>query len=183
MSNISTLPRPGLVLRDMGVSDLPVVVGIEQQGPTPRCAWQDFLLVYSSGGAASRVAEVEGQVVGFLVYRAPPGQSDLKGPGRIKRLLGRYLSWGEADPPSRPVEVELLDIGVAPAWRRQGIGRALLKGLEEMLRRPGDCIRVTVPETNLPAQLLLRDAGYRALSVLRGYFGTEDGYLMEWRKA
>jgi ribosomal protein S18 acetylase RimI-like enzyme len=182
MSSISTLTCPKPVLREMGVSDLPMVVRIEQQGPTPRCAWQDFLLVYSSGGAASRVAEVEGQVVGFLVYRAPE-RCNQQGPGRLKRLLRRCLPWREADPPSPPMELELLDIGVAPAWHRRGIGRALLKGLEAMLQSPGDCIRATVPETNLPVQLLLRDAGYRALSVLRGYFGKEDGYLMERRRS
>jgi ribosomal protein S18 acetylase RimI-like enzyme len=81
------------------------------------------------------------------------------------------------------MELEFLDIGVAPAWPRRGIGRALLKGLEAMLQSPGDCIRATVPETNLPVQLLLRDAGYRALSVLQGYFGKEDGYLMERRRS
>jgi ribosomal protein S18 acetylase RimI-like enzyme len=59
----------------------------------------------------------------------------------------------------------------------------MLRALEEMLRRPGDFVRATVPETNLPAQLLLRDAGFRALSVVRGYFGTEDGYLMERRQS
>ncbi len=180
MSTTSTLSRSELVLREMGVSDLPEVVQIEQQGPTPRCAWQDFLLVYASGGACSRVAEVQGQVVGFVVYRVPE-HLEPETTGKLKRWWDRCLHWRHPDLSSSPVEIELLDIGVAPNWRRRGIGRALLRGLEELLRRPGDCIRTTVPETNLPVQLLLHAAGYRALSVLRDYFGNEDGYLMERR--
>jgi hypothetical protein len=42
-------------------------------------------------------------------------------------------------------------------------------------------IRATVPESNLPVQLLLRDAGYKAVRVCRGHFDGEDGYLMERR--
>jgi ribosomal protein S18 acetylase RimI-like enzyme len=61
------------------------------------------------------------------------------------------------------------------------VGQALLKKLEPFLRQPADHIEAAVPETNLSAQLLLRSAGYRALRVLRGYYETEDAYLMERR--
>jgi hypothetical protein len=39
-------------------------------------------------------------------------------------------------------------------------------------------VEVVVPETCLAAQLFMRDAGYRATAVLRGFFLVEDGYRM-----
>ena len=51
-----------------------------------------------------------------------------------------------------------------------------------MLLRPWRTIEVTVPESNLAVQLLMRDAGYKARGVQREYYGSEDGYLMELRR-
>ena len=45
---------------------------------------------------------------------------------------------------------------------------------------------VVLPESNLAVQLFLRNAPYRAVRVLRGYYGDEDGYFMAqaspWRR-
>src|SRR5262249_26359599 len=69
--------------------------------------------------------------------------------------------------------IDLLHLAVAPYWRRQGIARSMLQKLSEK----GHRIRAIVPDTNLATQLLLRDAGYKAVRVLRGHCGGEDAYL------
>jgi ribosomal protein S18 acetylase RimI-like enzyme len=71
------------------------------------------------------------------------------------------------------------NIAVLPEWHRQGIGRALLEEIHQAFRQSGDDIQATVPETNLPVQLFLRDAGYKAVRVVPGCFGSEDGYVMQ----
>jgi ribosomal-protein-alanine N-acetyltransferase len=42
-----------------------------------------------------------------------------------------------------------------------------------------------VRETNLPAQLFFKAAGFRAVTVLRAYYedSPEDAYLMQFRHA
>src|SRR5262249_51127666 len=74
----------------------------------------------------------------------------------------------------------LIGLCVAAEWPRPAVERALLGQLEQELRRLGDRIQVVVPESNLSAQLLLHGVGYRATQVLRGRYGSEDGYLMVW---
>jgi ribosomal protein S18 acetylase RimI-like enzyme len=59
----------------------------------------------------------------------------------------------------------------------------MLQEINLELQPAGGCIRATVPASNLPAQLLLRDSGYEAVAIRRGYCGNEDGYLMELRLA
>jgi ribosomal-protein-alanine N-acetyltransferase len=72
--------------------------------------------------------------------------------------------------------IHVLHIAVAPYWRRQGVARTMLEKLDEKQPR---LIRMVVPEGNLAVQLLFRDAGYRAIRVLRGYHGGADAYVMQ----
>jgi ribosomal protein S18 acetylase RimI-like enzyme len=39
-------------------------------------------------------------------------------------------------------------------------------------------VELEVHESNLAAQLLYRRSGYRAVEILRGYYGSEDAYRM-----
>jgi ribosomal protein S18 acetylase RimI-like enzyme len=98
--------------------------------------------------------------------------------GTIKKLLGRCGPWS-ARARTAPRRVDLLHIAVAPEWQRHGIGRALLEELHQQFPEPGDTLQAKVPETNLPAQLFLRDAEYEAVRVLPGYHDGEDGYVVE----
>jgi ribosomal-protein-alanine N-acetyltransferase len=137
-----------LTVRLMFHRDLRHVLAIEQRKSGPCWSRLDFSPVFHCGQTTGWVAEVDDAVVGHLVFR------------------------------SGPHGFTLLNLAVAPYWRRQGVARAMLKKLDE--KRP-PCIEAAVPESNLPAQLLLRSAGYRAVQVLREHFGEEDGYLMERR--
>ena len=67
-------------------------------------------------------------------------------------------------------------------WRSEPfpetVEHTLLLHLLEELRRSWPHSPVVVPESHLRVQLFLRDAQYRAVRVLRGYYENEDGYLM-----
>ena len=102
------------------------------------------------------VAEIAGNLVGFLVTR---------------RLVE-----GES---------EVLNLAIAPAYRRQGIARTLLAAAFE--RWPGSWF-LEVRASNEPAQECYRKLGFRKVGIRPGYYRTEDGkspeqgIVMEKRK-
>lgn len=177
MSKVSTESIPVLTLRCMVQRDLPNVLHIEQQSPQPRWTLQDFLTVFQSGDTSSWVAETGGRVVGFVVYSITP-QVDLD-EDKADGIPNHRLHFNDAEPPSRAVRISLLNIGVAPEWRRRGIGKALLDRLNKKLKLPQDCIQAMVPETNLPVQLFLKRSQCKAIRVMRSYYHEEDAFLME----
>jgi ribosomal protein S18 acetylase RimI-like enzyme len=177
MSHVSTPTRRQVALRKAGRFDLWPLVRIADQTPALRWVQQDFEATLQADGGASTVAEVNGQVVGFILYRVSP-PPDRMAWGTIKKLLGRCWPWKPCVR-TAPRRVDLLYIAVVPEWQRHGIGRALLEDLHHQFQEPGDILQATVPETNLPAQLFLWDAGYKAVRVLPGYHEGEDGYAME----
>ncbi|HZU35834.1 MAG TPA: GNAT family N-acetyltransferase [Gemmataceae bacterium] len=179
MSHLSLIPAAQVNLRWILQRDLPCMLQIEQQPPAPQWTRQEFREVFQSADTAGWVAEFGGQVVGFLVYRVT-SQPDLIQSVANRESDMRWYRIGR-EPARKPLGITLLNLAVAPSWRRRGIGRALLERIGQKLQHAGDSVTVSVPETNLPMQLLLRSAGYRALSVQRDYFGSEDGYLMEKR--
>jgi len=175
MSNTGALATAKLTLRWMIQRDLPQVLRIERQAPALQWCQQDFLAVFQSGDTAGWVAEVGDQVVGYLIYKAIT-QPEPAEPEALDSL--GFAGQAGGRPVLKPLRISLLNLAIAPEWRRHGIGRALLAKLNQKLRQSEDYIQATVPESNLPFQLLLRDAGYKAVSILRGYFGTEDAYLL-----
>jgi [ribosomal protein S18]-alanine N-acetyltransferase len=177
MSNPSSLARPSLNLRRMTPRDLPHVLHIAKNLSAGRLALKHFLKVFQSGEAAGWVAEKDGCVVGFLIYTVSPEpagtESETTGL-RSQRLRGAKNPFLTKAPC-----VNLLNIVVAPEWRRQGIGRSMLEILNEGLWRTACSVQILVPETNLPLQLFLRAVGYKAIRVVRECFDAEDAYLME----
>lgn len=81
--------------------------------------------------------------------------------------------------------LHLLNFAVHPRFQRTGVGRAMIDKLMTKLspdRR--NRIVLEVRETNLDAQLFFKAMGFRAISVLRGFYGedtAEDAYLMQRR--
>lgn len=71
--------------------------------------------------------------------------------------------------------IEVSRFAVHPAWRRRGVGSAMVTKLKSKLshhRRTWASIRV--PETALEAQLFLRDCGFLAVGM------SSDEILFEW---
>jgi ribosomal protein S18 acetylase RimI-like enzyme len=83
------------------------------------------------------LAEVDGQVAGFACLRLVP-----------------YMSGDEP-------YAELTDLFVAPAYRRRGVGRALIERIEQMARAGGAAeVIILTGFDNAPAQGLYRALGY-----------------------
>lgn len=167
--------------RLMTAADLPRVLEIE--GQSFRQPWDEerFLdVIGPRNGLKSVVFAVDGKVLAYVVL-----QVDSQG-------------------------LHILNLAVAPEVRRRGIATLCLTWIErvaqvaaEVLCRPldpaesteaaddsaapgasqecqGTSIRLEVEESNLPAQLLYRKMGYRAVEILRNHYKVlgEDGYRM-----
>jgi ribosomal protein S18 acetylase RimI-like enzyme len=137
-------------LRWLIAADLPAVLQIAEDCLGPEWS-DDFQECFRSIDTIGKVVEVEGQVVGFLIYQ-----------------LDRNAH-----------EVVIKSVAVAAGWRRHGVGRGVIHSLDRKLNQGYQRISALVPESNLPVQLLLRDAGFRAVRVLRRWYGDEDAYLMQ----
>lgn len=78
--------------------------------------------------------------------------------------------------------LEILNLAVAPADRRYGVGRQILEKLQSKLapdRRYK--IAANVREDNLRGQQFFRACGFRAVEVLRNYYSTgEPAYRFEY---
>ena len=97
------------------------------------------------------VADEDGVVIGYLVGR------DVAGTG------------------------EVLNLATDPARRRQGIARVLLEaGLEELGSRGANEVFLEVRESNRPAQMLYREAGFRPVGMRAKYYRnpSEDALVL-----
>lgn len=80
-------------------------------------------------------------------------------------------------------EMHLLNITVAPACRRQGHARAMLRRLADHARARGDRkLWLEVRQGNVEAQRLYEALGFEAVGLRRGYYpaaqGREDALVM-----
>lgn len=80
-------------------------------------------------------------------------------------------------------EAELLNIGVAAAQQRKGLGRAMLSEMLNLARaRQLRRVFLEVRPSNVAAIALYRSAGFSKIGVRRGYYqnanGSEDALVM-----
>jgi ribosomal-protein-alanine N-acetyltransferase len=102
------------------------------------------------------VAEVSGQLAGYLVAWLGPGEGHVG------------------------------NIAVVPAYRRRGVARALLDELLGRARSTGvGRLTLEVRVSNFAAQELYRRQGFRLAGLRRGYYrdSGEDALIMEWRRS
>ncbi len=105
--------------------------------------------------ATALVAEAEGTVVGYLgLLRIPPDE------------------W------------EFTNIGVLPAHRRRGIGRALVTAMQEAAIAEGiGRVTLEVREKNAPALALYQSAGFCPVGTRKNYYKDppDHAVIMEWK--
>lgn len=136
--------------------DMPEVLRIEEESYDYPWSEEDFLRCLRQRNCIGMVAELGEKVVGFMIYELHKSK------------------------------LHILNFAVHPDFRRQHIGVQMIQKLVSKLsshRRT--CITLEVRETNLTSQIFFRDAGFRAMRVLRGFYEDtgEDAYLMQYRYA
>ena len=141
-------------IRQVKRKDLPEIFTIEKQGLGFPCSKDNFISCLQQGDCSVMVAEHEGQVIGFMVYKFYKNSS-----------------------------IHLLNLIVAKAWRRQGVAAQMMAELIAKLSAQWfKRIIIEVRETNLPAQLLLRKCGFKAINVFHKHYdhAREDVYIMQY---
>lgn len=83
-------------------------------------------------------------------------------------------------------ESHLLNLGVAPSWRRQGLARAMLTMALQRARQQGaTSLYLEVRRSNTAAMRLYRALGFEETGFRRDYYrarqGREDAVLMQKR--
>ena len=134
--------------------DMPEVLRIEQGNFEFPWVDDDFIRCLRQRNCIGMVAEHEDRVVGFMIYE-----------------LHR-------------TRIHVLNFCVDPAYKRQGIGSQMVAKLIAKLSSQRRLrILLEVRETNLAAQLFFHENGFRAITVLHGYYEDtpEDAYLMQYR--
>ncbi len=145
-----------LAILPMEMRHLEAVLDIERQSFSDPWPAEAFSSEFDNAYAFFRVAG-----------EAAPG-----GLARVDAFILCYLLPGDA---------HLINLAVRPERRRQGLGRALLGcALEEFARRGGGTIGLEVRVSNQAARAMYQAAGFRAVSVRRGYYRkeNEDALLM-----
>ena len=83
-------------------------------------------------------------------------------------------------------EAHLLNLSVAAAWQRRGLGRALLCYLIDFIKEIRSLVMfLEVRISNTGARALYAQAGFREIGVRRGYYpasiGREDAVVLEYK--
>ena len=134
--------------------DMEEVLNIEQESFEFPWSEDDYLRCLRSRNCIGMVADYRGQVVGYMIYE-----------------LGKN-------------KIQLLNMATATEYRRCAVATqmvAKLIGKLSLQRR--NRITLEIRETNLPAQLFFRSAGFRATQILKNYYEQmqEDAYFMQYR--
>lgn len=134
--------------------DMTDVLRIERDSFEFSWAEEDFLKCLRQRNCIGMVAEVDSQIVGFMIYELHKSK------------------------------LSVLNFAVDPEWRRQGIGTEMAQKLVDKLsqQRRNEII-LEVRESNLSAQLFFREQGFRAINIIRNHYDdtTEDAYVLRYR--
>jgi [ribosomal protein S18]-alanine N-acetyltransferase len=134
--------------------DMPEVLATEGQSFEFPWSEDDFLRQLRQRNCIGMVADCGDAVAGFMIYEL------------------------------HKTRLHVLNFAVAPEYRRRGIGRQMMSKLTGKLsQQRRSRLLLEVRETNLDAQLFFRALGFRAVSVLRGFYEDtpEDAYVMQYR--
>ena len=101
---------------------------------------------------------------------------------RLKAVQDRKMIGFIAGDPRRSKGFSwIATVGVLPNYRRQGIGRRLLRLCEEQL--PTTRVRLSVRISNETAIQLYRQEGYQTINIWESYYndGTDAVVMEKWR--
>jgi ribosomal-protein-alanine N-acetyltransferase len=150
----SVLKEVCVHIRWMIRRDMPEVLDIENRSFEFAWTEEDFIRCLRQRNCIGMVAEHDERVVGFMIYELHKNR------------------------------LHILNFAVHPEFRRRGVARGMVRKLIGKLSpQRRNRILLEIRETNLAAQLFFREAGFRAISVLREFYEDtpEDAYLMQYR--
>lgn len=143
----------GLTIRWMVNADLPEILDIEFNCFENPWSGKAFHAAKKNRDVVVMVADIEGQVVGYMVYE-----------------LHKHF-------------INVLNFAVHYEFRRKGVGRAMVaKLLDKLCREKRNKITLKVRDTNLGGQNFYKALGFKAVSVLYGAYSDSDdaAYLFEY---
>jgi ribosomal-protein-alanine N-acetyltransferase len=152
-------------IRQASPADLPRVMMINRLCLPENYTYSFFDSVLQSYPKTFLVAEVNGDVVGYVMCRVEHSLS------KLDRLNMKRLG-------------HIISIAVLPDHRRMGIATALLAKALEALREEYKCSEafLEVRVSNHPAISLYHKLGFEIVKMAKGYYiDGEDAYLMARR--
>ncbi len=137
-------------IRDLEERDLSYVVEIAKQSFTIPWSLKSFKKELSCDSSILKVAEIEGEIVGYAVFR---------------RVLD---------------EVELLSVAVSPPFRRKGIATKLIKETLKEIKDAIKACFLEVRVSNEGAIRLYEKLGFLKIGIRKKYyfFPEEDAIIM-----
>lgn len=163
MEFLETKKGEGFLVRLARMDDIDQIIKINRLSLPENYPYYFFVEHLKEYGAAFYVAEINGEVVGYIMPRIEWGFSNLKQlPSLVKK--GHVVS-----------------IAVLEPYRHKGIGTALLsaslKAMKEIYGAEEVYLEVRV--SNNPAINLYKKFGFKEVKILKHYYADgEDAYLM-----
>jgi ribosomal-protein-alanine N-acetyltransferase len=145
-------PAAAIEVRRLTYADLPQVVAVERRCFTTPWSLAMFVLELSKPSGVCLAAEVENELVGYLV-------------------CSRYdLVW------------HIMNVSVDPDFRRRGIATAMMEALFERVNDADGQFTLEVRRSNRGAYELYERLGFKGAGIRRRYYADngEDAIVM-WR--
>jgi len=148
-------------LRPFKTSDLDGVIQINRECLPENYSPHFFINLYNRFPATFIVAEVNGEIVGYIMCRIETGIPSFKLLGIAKK--GHVIS-----------------IAVLPTHHRKGIGYSLIREVTKaMVNYNAKECYLEVRESNLSAVYLYKKLGFETVRTLRNYYADgEDAFVM-----
>jgi ribosomal-protein-alanine N-acetyltransferase len=148
-------------LRRFSLNDLGSVTKINKECLPENYTDFFFVDLYRRYPETFLVAEMNGEVVGYVMCRIEVGLSNMRLPGLLKK--GHVVS-----------------VAVLPSNRRNGVGTALVtKAMDGMRSYGAKQCYLEVRVTNEEATMLYKKLGMEITRTIHGYYADgEDAYVM-----
>ena len=152
-------------IREASAADLTKVIMINRRCLPENYTYFFFNSILQNYPRTFLVAEVDGDIAGYVMCRVERGFSKLSKLNLTR--LGHVIS-----------------IAVLPEYRRRGIAKALLTRAMKVLKEEYGCeeVYLEVRVSNQPAISLYRKLGFEIVKISRRYYvDGEDAYIMARR--
>jgi len=152
-------------VREASAADLTKVIMINRRCLPENYTYFFFNSILQNYPRTFLVAEVDGDIAGYVMCRVERGFSKLSKLNLTR--LGHVIS-----------------IAVLPEYRRRGIAKALLTRAMKVLKEEYGCeeVYLEVRVSNQPAISLYRKLGFEIVKISRRYYvDGEDAYIMARR--